>query len=636
MRIQRSRDGYEIADQVDCTAEAGDAPPPAGSLNRRAFLRRVAAFGAAAPVVAGLLAACGSSASTSSSAASSSASSTAASTTSGASSSSSAGSVASSAATPASQSAGASPASSGSPAAGSLANFRIEPAKHTGGQFIWGETVDAKEVNPVVATDYESGEVMRMIYDGVMQVDVKTTTPAGLLAKSWEVSPDGLSYTFTLHDGIKFHDGTPLTANDVKFTYDLILNPATQSTSRGELAERVASISVADDLHVTFHMKKIAAPFLVANMTTGIVPQHILKDVPPAKIAADPFSTGQKGRTIGTGPFMFDEWIKDDHITLVKNPSYWRGTPNLDKWIYKVVPNASVLVQQLKTGELDYGSIQPSDYDDMRQQSNVVVHAYDTFNFTYYMYQLDPAKTTLFQDQAVRQALLYAIDRAAIVKSIYFGLAEVAVGTMPVISWAYNPNGITLKYPYDVDKANALLDAAGWKKGSDGIRAKNGQRLSFTLWSVSGSATTTATVAVFQQEWKKIGVAMQSQEEEWNAFLTRIENTHDFDIAFLGFAWSVDPDQTTMWACGSYTAGYDMNKYCNPQVDKLLADGIGTTDQAKRKQIYTQMQNILMTDLPNVVLLFSKAVVGVSKRTHNFFPNAVNAEFNGYQWWVDA
>src|SRR5579875_3772684 len=378
------------------------------------------------------------------------------------------------------------------------------------------------------------------------------------------------------------------------------------------------------------------APFLATNMETGVVPQHILKDVEPSAIVQDSFSTGKKGRTIGSGPWIFEEWVKDDHITLNKNPNYFGGAPNLDQWIYKVVTNASVEVQQLKTGEIDYGSIQPSDYNDMQKQSNVTMHVYDTFSFTYYMYQLDATKTPLFQDKAVRQALLYAIDREAIVKTIYFGLAEVAIGTMPVISWAYDPNAITNKYPYDLNKAKQLLDQAGWKAGSDGIRAKDGKKLSFTLWTYSGSDTVQSMATVFQQEWKQIGVQMTPQFQEWNSFLTRIENTHDFDIALLGFSWGVDPDQSTMWACASYSGGFNMNKYCNPQVDTLLNDALGTTDKAKRKQYYTQMQNILEDDLPNVVVLFSKAVGGVNKRVHNFFPNAVNTQFNSEQWWVDG
>ncbi|MBX6343310.1 MAG: ABC transporter substrate-binding protein, partial [Thermomicrobiaceae bacterium] len=252
-----------------------------------------------------------------------------------------------------------------------------------------------------------------------------------------------------------------LTANDVKFTYDLFMNKATKSPRTSEMTERIKTVEVVDDHTVKFTLNAPAAPFLVDQMVYGIVPQHVLKDVDPAKLAQDPFSTGQKGRTIGTGPFMFEEWVKDDHLTLAKNPKYWQGEPNLDRYVYKVVPDANVVAQQLKTGEIDYGAIEPSQVEDIRSQPGVNVVVYDTFSFTFYAYQLDPAKSQLFQEKEVRQALLYALDRESMIKAIRLGYGKVAVGTMPVLSWAYNPDAIKNKYEYNPDKAKQLLDQAG-------------------------------------------------------------------------------------------------------------------------------------------------------------------------------
>ncbi|HLI50808.1 MAG TPA: ABC transporter substrate-binding protein, partial [Thermomicrobiaceae bacterium] len=422
--------------------------------------------------------------------------------------------------------------------------------------------------------------------------------PVGDLAKSWEISPDGSVYTFQLNEGVQWHDGQPCTAADVKFTYDLLLNPDSKSPRYSTMHERVKSVEAQDDSHVVVTLTAPNSAVLASNMSYGIMPQHILKDVEPKALAQDPFSTGKKGRTIGTGPFMFEEWIKDDHATVVKFSGYWRGEPNLDRWIFKVVPNQTVETQQLKTGEADVSAIQPSDYEDMKKQSKINVHVYDTFSSTFYTYQMDPAKSKLFQDKAVRQALLYALDRAALVKTIDFGLSKIAVGTIPTISWAYNPDGITLKYEHDADKAKQLLDQAGWKTGSDGIRAKNGQRLSFTVLTNSGSDVRQQYVTVFQQLWKKIGVEATPKFMEWNAFLTKISDEKDFDIFFEGYSWGVDPDQTTWYACNQYTGGANRAKYCNPQVDKLLGDALATTDHDKRKQLYTEFENIIMDELP--------------------------------------
>lgn len=602
---------------------------------------RNVALGAGAPIAAGLLAACGSSSTGSSTSSVTGTTSTSAASGTTATSATAAGGAAttvSGAATP-SQATGAaaSPApktSQTSSASGQ--QFKVEPAQHKGGQIVIGSTGDAKILTSILSEDSSSNTMITMLFNGVMRIDPSTTDPVGDLAKSWNISPDGMSYEFTLHDGVKWHDGQPFTANDVKFTYDLMLNPKSNAVPYSTVSARIDTVEVADDTHFTIKLKKPNSAFLASNTTYGVLPQHILKDVEPKLLAQDSFSTGKKGRTIGTGPFMFDSWVKDDHATVVKNPTYFKGEPNLDKLIFKVVPDQTVEAQQLKTGEIDYGSVQPASYNEMVSQSGLVTHAYDTFSFTQMCFNLDPAKNKVFQDREVRQAIYYAMDRPTIVKSVYFGLASVSVGTMPLISWAYNPDGIKLKYPHDPEKSKQLLDSAGWKVGSDGIRSKNGVRLSFTLLTGSADQTISELSQVFQQAWKAIGIECKLKTLEWNAFLTRITEVRQFDMYLDGFGFSVDPDQTSMWACSSYKSAFNDAKYCNPQVDKLLQQGLATTDHAKRKQIYTEMDNILMEDLPQMLPFFTKAVTAVNKRAHNVFPNAVSSLFNLEQWWVDA
>jgi peptide/nickel transport system substrate-binding protein len=511
-----------------------------------------------------------------------------------------------------------------------------EEARNKGGSLIEGSFADAKTLNPILVSDTASGAIADLLFNPVITVDPETTSPIGELADKWEISDDGLIYTFTLRDGVTFHDGEPLTADDVKFTYDLFMNEATGSPRTAEMTERIKTVEVVDERTVRFTLNFPVAPFLVDQMTFGIVPQHILQDVDPAQLAQDPFSTGQKGRTIGTGPFMFEEWVKDDHITLVKNPNYWEGEPNLDQYIWKVVPDATVVAQQLKTGEIDYGDIEPSQLEDMRLQPNVNIYKYDTFDFTFYAYQLDPEKTTLFQEKEVRQPLLYALDRQAMIDAIRFGVGQVAIGTMPVLSWAYAPDQIKLKYEHDPEKAKQLLDQAGWVPGPDGIRQKNGQRLAFTVYTNAGNKIREQYVAVFQEQWRQIGVECTPQTEEWNAFLDRITGTKDFEMFLVGFVWGVDPDQSTMWKCSAYEGGFNMNKYCNPEVDRLLDQALKITDQERRKELYIEMQNLLMEDLPSAILDFPQAIAVVNKRVHNLFPNDVDDRYNAHQWWVES
>src|SRR5579875_719387 len=350
-------------------------------ISRRSLLGRAAALGAATPAVAGLLAACGSSSSSSSSSSASSASSTAtsaasATASSGGSTPAPGGSPTSGAATPSTSSSPSGAAPEPSATVAGTTTFTIEPIQHKGGQVIEGFFGDAKTLNPVLATDAASGYVIGMIFDMLIQPDPSTTEAMAGLAKSWQISSDGITYSFELNDGISWHDGKPFSANDVKFTFDLSMNPNVASPSQSELTERIKSVDVQDDTHLSITLKSPNASFLIGDCTLSVVPQHILQGVDGKTLPQHPFSIGKKGVTVGTGPFQFDSWVKDDHVTLTKYANYWQGEPGLDKWIYKVVSDETVLTQQIKTGEIDYGRIQPSDYDSMTKQSNVKVYSF--------------------------------------------------------------------------------------------------------------------------------------------------------------------------------------------------------------------------------------------------------------------
>jgi peptide/nickel transport system substrate-binding protein len=178
------------------------------------------------------------------------------------------------------------------------------------------------------------------------------------------------------------------------------------------------------------------------------------------------------------------------------------------------------------------------------------------------------------------------------------------------------------------------LDEAGWKKGGDGIRTKGGQKLSFTMYTNSGNKTREGYLTVYQQNWKDIGVEMKPQFEEFSTFVTRLTKTFDFQTFHVGFSWGVDPDQQTMWDSKQHGAGFNLFSYSNPKVDDLLAQGLHTVDQAKRKQIYLDMQNLVLADAPALITDFPKALVGINKRVKNLIPNAVSITGNAHQWYV--
>lgn len=514
----------------------------------------------------------------------------------------------------------------------------LEDAGSEGGTLIEGSISDISSVMPVVTDDDASGDFQSGIFEAMIEVNPFTLEPVGQLAAAWESNEDASVWTVYLREGITWHDGEPFTANDVKFTYELHMNEDTGSSYTADLTSKIASIEVIDDLTVQFTLTGPIVDFLLDVGVYGIVAEHIWADIPAADVMSDPGTTGEDpSRVVGTGPFMFKEWIPGDHATSVKNENYWGGAPHIDEFIYKAVPDQAAGVAQLKTGEIDlFQGIPGSQTAEFDGNPDVTVVGADRLSFTFYGTNMDPEKTTLFQDANVRKALLYAIDREALVSEIRYGFGEVAIGTMPPLSWAYNPDGIVEKFEYDPDKAVELLTEAGWTDSDgDGIVDKDGVPMSFTAYTNAGNLEREAYLTAMQEYWREIGVDMEIQLEEFGALVERITTTYDFDVVLLGFGWSASPDQSAMWACDSYGGGFNFVKYCNPEVDALLQEALAEPDQAKRIELYTEMQNLLFEDLPMAIIDFPQLPTGVSNGLHNVFPSDLNLYWDMNSWWLE-
>ena len=473
------------------------------------------------------------------------------------------------------------------------------------GKVVYGNTSDIKIMNPFLSTDLYSSYINGFIYDGLVKADPDTGAPIPSLAEKWDTSADGLTYTFHLRQGVKWQDGQPFTADDAKFTFETIMDPKTQ-TVRKSLYDKVKAFMVVDPQTFQVTLKQVYCPFLISSMTMGIVPKHILQNSPD--INKDDFNTKHP---VGTGRYKFVEWVNGDHVTLAANQDYWGGAPKVAQFIYKVVPNSTVITQQLKTGELDIAGIDPKDLADMQKQPNVTVYTADALNYTYIGYN---EARPLFQDKSLRQALTYALNRQAIVDKILYGQASVLNAPMPSASWAYNPN--IPQYKFDPAKAKSLLKDAGWTPGSDGTLQKDGKPLRFTVIFSSNSTTTTQIMTVAQQQWKDIGVALDLKPMDFDALLDVINKTRDFDAASLGWSLGLDPDQTSIWSSDQIKSGFNFISYKNDQIDKLLQQGISIPgcSQAERKKVYDQFQQIIAEDQPYTFVDSGKSITVFNKR----------------------
>ena len=495
-----------------------------------------------------------------------------------------------------------------------------------GGHIVEGNFTDIRTFNSMLSSDTASNQVIGLMFDGLTnQKKDGTVIPA--LAESWKTSSDGMTYTFKLRSGLKWSDGQAITADDVKFTYALAYDPAYKdfaSPRRGDLSKYIKSIDTPDPQTVIITTTQVYAPFLASHGQYGILPKHVLGSMDGKALNTADFNTAP---TVSNGPFKFDSWQKGQQVTVKRNDNYWAGAPYIDQWVYKVLPDSVAVTNQLKTGEIDIGPVDPGQSDSLKGVSSVVMTEFPVPSFTFYAYQLDAAKSPLFQDQAVRQALLYALDRQSMVSAIFFNHGVVADSVEPPTSWAHvKPK---TQYPFDKNKANTLLDSAGWSKGSDGIRAKNGVKLKFSMITNAGNKQRESCLTYMQQAWHDIGVEATPSLIQFPQLVSQIVNIRTFDIFLVGFNWSVDPDEAPLFhSRNTAPGGFNGADFKNDQVDSVLDQALTTLDQSKRKQLYAQFQDLMADQVPSPILVFNTGIWGVNSRVQgtDFGP------FNQYQF----
>jgi peptide/nickel transport system substrate-binding protein len=437
------------------------------------------------------------------------------------------------------------------------------------------------------------------------------------------ISADGLTWTIKLRSGVTWHDGTAFTADDVKFTIESVMADGFPAYSRTG-HEFVTNIQTPAPDRITWTMKKPFAPYLSILAWFFIVPKHALE-------GQSPLNETFVQHPIGTGPFKWKERISGDHITLTANDSYLGTGPLLDTVIYKYIPDLTVLYTQFHTGDIDYIGIQgisADHYDEAKKFADrVVVGAPESFIECFYFNLGLPQ----FQDKAVRHALYMAFDKDSIIQQLYYGVPVPTESYLPQQSWAYNPN--LPKHEYSPDKAKQMLDAAGWTPGADGIREKNGVKLSFSNSTTAGNHLREQVQQLLQQDFQAIGVAMTIKNLPpavmWGDYW--IKSHFESAIVGLDFMVGPDPDASDYLSSASIAAktgsGQNTMQYASAEVDQLLLQGATTIDQASRVPIYQKLQAVLRDDLPFLPQQQYVEIEGTQTKLMGFVPN-INTRTN--------
>lgn len=486
-------------------------------------------------------------------------------------------------------------------------------------------TADARTLNPILIADPTSLALSRLFFSSLVTLSPKDGAPTPDLAEAWTVSDDGLTYTFTLRQRVRWSDNQDLTADDIIYSYGLYLNRDANSPRYSTAYSVIETLAAINDRTIRFKLRLPTASFLTDVATFGIVPQHSLVNTQPADLAASDF--GATSNIVGTGPFRMTRWLRSERMEAEANPNYHLGKVAAPNYTYTVLPTDDAVRDALATGKADFGLVSPPVQKGLTGVPGVRVQTYDTYDMTFVGLQLDIAKpgSKFFGDPNVRKALMLALDRNALLQSARGGVGIVADGVQPPLSWAYAV--VDPKYRQNVDEAKRLLDAAGWKLSADGVLVKDRQTFSFNLYTNSSDPIREAYANLLRDAWSKVGVNVTVVAEKWATFVDRVTRTHDFD-AFVGsFAGAVDPDLSPLFSIDAAKSGLNAGRYLNTDVDTMLrkARSISKPEQQQeRKDLYTKIQQRVMTDLPILPLDFSKNAVAIRDRLKNFDASATD------------
>ncbi|MGB3307777.1 MAG: ABC transporter substrate-binding protein [Thermomicrobiales bacterium] len=519
------------------------------------------------------------------------------------------------------------------------AAYPFEDPQSTGGDLVQVHTGDIKTLNPVLRTDIASSYITGLLFESLVNVSVLEGELVPGLADSWEVSSDGLRVRFHLNPNATWHDGKPVTPEDVLYSFDAVLAEDGLSPNQTDIVRILADYQKIDDTTVEVTATGPVATFIYQVGTLAIVPKHVWEEVPFSEWGSAPGSTAQDpAKVIGSGAFKFVEWVQEDHVIVARNDDYWQTdqVPVIDRYIYRVVADASASLQTIETGESDLIVISPAQAPAfIKANPDIQVSEYPRSHMTYYITNLDESKTTIFSDVRVRQAFMFAIDRDLIVEQIWSNYAVRADGPQPPLSPAYAPDEITSIYDFDPEKAVSLLDEAGWIAGNDGIRVKDGVKLSFEFLYDDPSTANQQLIPYLQQAWSDIGIEILPAATPVPALIDAYASGN-YIAGMLGFEFGIDGNQGSMYRCDStFPSGFNFSGYCNPEYDELDAKQLAELDPEKRRALLIEQSNILAADLPNGPLLFGKGVAAALPRVHNFF----NAQFSSIwsiNWiWID-
>ncbi len=490
--------------------------------------------------------------------------------------------------------------------------------------------------NPILSTDVYNSYACNVLFSTLLTQTKEGTLTVDdyCLATAWELSDDKLTYTFTLRKDAKFHDGTPLTANDVKFTFEQIARPEYDGARHEAVADIVGydkmkageakeleGIKVIDDYKVSFTLTKPNVKKMW-DFQYGILSK--------AYYETDDWDAFKAKNTtpMGSGPMMLDEWRPGEALDLVCTDGYYGPAYKIDGLRMLIVPNSSTIAA-LTSGQTDISGVDAKrDTYDQLIAGGLIVNQYLGLGYNIIGLNLEAPQLA---EKEVRQALMYAWNRVETTDAEYKGFAIPCLTSISPALWAYPGDDKLNSYPYNPEKAKQMLDDAGWKVGADGIREKNGNRLAITIYVYDDSAWPLNLMAFLKEQWGAVGVELNTLLSDFATVMDGVDKRDfsKFDAWTQGWSSAIDPDQSSVFGIAATApGGYNRGMYINEELDKLLIEGLQEYDQEKRAQIYFKVAQIINEDCPYLFNALRQTVTGVNPRLKGFQEN----EGTFYNW----
>ncbi len=511
-----------------------------------------------------------------------------------------------------------------------------------GGMYTYGFSGEPATLNPILSSDSITSGITNFINESLITLD-ENLEFAPELAHDWEISEDGLVLTFYLRDDVYWHDGEKFTAEDVKFTYEMILDPGYTGVQSSHL-KFVDDLVIVNDYEIEIHLSQIDVPILnrIAAAALGIIPQHIFGEVEASALREHPNSWDP----IGTGPYKFAEYQSGRHVVLTANQDYWGEGPYIETIMIRLYQDSQTLLSAFENGDIDFiDRIPVEDIDRIKQTMGDDVTFVEIANNSYYYIGLKQNHKFL-QDQNVRQALMYSLDRQSIIDVVFQGYGTVINSHSVPFSWAHNED--VTEYEQDLEKAAELFAEAGFTKGADGyLYNEDGEKLEFVIVSMTGEEDKANVIALVIEQWKEAGADVKVEYYERSVLFNQYLDVGEFESYMWGWNLSVDPDSFNQFHSSQAKlneagepdpdgtlVGFNDVEYINPHVDALLEAGRATYDMQERIEIYGEIQQILNEELPYIFLYTTNDV----KAMHNKVKNVVWSPLqpiDHHVWYID-